>query len=98
MRGIRRKGFCSLMIMLLSIGMYAGSGLSLNTSLFRELWADYCIYLKQVSFMYLIILIATVALFKIPRPFSTQTGYAKWTFTFSFKAPGPERNPHSSGP
>lgn len=48
--------------------------------------------------MYLIILIATVALFKIPRPFSTQTGYAKWTFTFSFKAPGPERNPHSSGP
>lgn len=47
--------------------------------------------------MYLIILIATVALFKIPRPLSTQMGYAKWTFTFSFKAPGPERNPHSSG-
>lgn len=38
--------------------------------------------------MYLIILIATVALFKIPLPFSTQMGYAKWTFTFSFKALG----------
>lgn len=38
--------------------------------------------------MYLIILIATVALFKIPLPFSTQMGYAKWTFTFSSKALG----------
>lgn len=94
MRGIRRKGFCSLMIMSLSIGMYAGSGLSLNTSPFRELWADYCIYLKQVSFIYLIILIATVALFKIPRPFSTQMGYAKWTFALSCKA---EWNTHPSG-
>lgn len=86
------------MIMLLSIGMYAGSGLSLNTRPFKELWADYCIYLKQVSFMYLIILIATVALFKIPQPFSTQMGYAKWTFTSSFKALGPECNPSSLGP
>lgn len=32
--------------------------------------ADYCIYLKQVSFIYLIFLIATVVVFKIP--FSTQ--------------------------
>jgi len=85
------------MIMLLSIGMYAGSGLSLNTSPSREIWADYCIYLKQVSLMYLIILIASVALFKIPQPLSTQMGYAKWIFTFSFEAPGPE-HPNSYGP